>query len=104
MISLIVPCFNEQEVIAETVSRLVATMEKINVPFEVMLINDGSSDQTLNIIEGICKKDSRVKCISFSRNFGHQPAVTAGIHHASGEAAIILDADLQDPPEMIPLM
>ncbi len=102
MISLIVPCYNEEALIAESGARITSVMEAAAIPFEIIFINDGSTDQTFSIIQRMSKNDQRVKCISFSRNFGHQPAVSAGIHHASGEAAVILDADLQDPPELIP--
>jgi len=104
LISLIIPCFNEEAIIDETVGRLKNVMEKSEHNFEIIFINDGSTDQTLTKLEKHCASDKRFKVISFSRNFGHQPAISAGICFAKGDAAIIMDADLQDPPEIIPEM
>jgi glycosyltransferase involved in cell wall biosynthesis len=103
-ISVIVPCYNEEKVIDETVSRLVRALEIITNDYEIIFINDGSRDGTLEKIETHCAVNKKLKCISFSRNFGHQPAISAGIFYASGEVAVIIDADLQDPPEVIPRM
>lgn len=104
-LSVIIPCYNEEDVILETHRRIIEMF--VSGKFrsrEIVYINDGSRDATLGILEQIAKKDSSVKVISFSRNFGHQTAVTAGIHHASGDLAVIIDADLQDPPSVIPEM
>lgn len=104
-LSVIVPCYNEEEVIEETYKRLKDVMEKNDVEtYELLFVNDGSSDKTLEILTKLALEDKNVKIISFSRNFGHQPAVTAGIHNCSGDYAAIIDADLQDPPELIPQM
>src|SRR5438128_139197 len=103
-ISVIVPCYNEAKVIDETVSRLAAAFANASYDYEIIFINDGSKDDTLGKIEAHCKLNKKIKCISFSRNFGHQPALSAGILYACGDAAIIIDADLQDPPELIPRM
>jgi glycosyltransferase involved in cell wall biosynthesis len=103
-ISVIVPCFNEESVINETYSRLSTIMQKHQYKHELIFINDGSSDQTAYILNSLAQKDSNVIVLHFSRNFGHQPAVSAGIRHCTGTHAIIIDADLQDPPELIPDM
>lgn len=102
LISIIVPCFNEQEVIHMTHSRLSA-LELKGYRREIIYIDDGSSDDTQKCLREIAEDDG-VKVLSFSRNFGHQTAVTAGIDAAEGDALVIIDADLQDPPEAIPRM
>lgn len=102
--SVIVPCFNEQDVLLKTYERLKSIMKSYFPRHEIIFINDGSSDKTLSLLKDLCGKDPSVRCVSFSRNFGHQAAVTAGIRHCSGDVGIILDADLQDPPECIPDM
>ncbi|MDH6311888.1 glycosyltransferase involved in cell wall biosynthesis [Parabacteroides sp. PFB2-10] len=101
-LALIIPCYNEEMVIAEAYRRTKAVLDTIQNPTEIIFINDGSRDKTRELLEEIAKKDAEVKVIHFSRNFGHQPAVTAGIHHCDADLAIILDADMQDPPELIP--
>ncbi|MBC7406823.1 MAG: glycosyltransferase family 2 protein [Arcicella sp.] len=104
-ISIIIPCFNEEQVISHTYERVDKTMKSFkHGGYELIFINDGSRDKTLEILRGISQKDSHVKILSFSRNFGHQPAVTAGINICLGDIAIIIDADLQDPPELFPEM
>ncbi len=100
-ISLIIPCYNEEEVIRIAYKRIIDVMETLDNDFEIIFINDGSKDKTLEILEDIAKTNRRVKVIGLSRNFGHQPAVSAGIESCSGDAAIIMDADMQDPPELI---
>jgi len=99
-ISVIVPCFNEQEVIATTHRELKRVLGNLKSPYEILYINDGSSDNTLELLQRISQNDENSKLISFSRNFGHQAAVSAGISNCSGDVAIIIDADLQDPPEL----
>lgn len=99
--SIIVPLYNESEVISETYNRLKAVMDSIGEPYEVVMINDGSRDDTAFLAKEICRKDPNFKLLSFSRNFGHQTAITAGMDYASGKAVIVIDADLQDPPEII---
>ena len=103
-LSLVIPTFNEEEVIEETHRRIRKVMDSLNKTYEIIYINDGSFDNTKKLIENITLTDKAARLISFSRNFGHQAAVFAGIAEAKGDAVIILDADLQDPPELIPDM
>ena len=103
-ISLIVPACNEEEVLPIAYPRMKAAMEKTGYGYEIIFINDGSRDGTMRELRRIAAEDKRVKVLSFSRNFGHQLAVTAGMDRAAGDALIIIDADLQDPPELIPDM
>lgn len=104
-ISVVIPMYYEEEVAEECYKRVQKVLTSIsNYDYEIIFINDGSKDKTLEILEAIAKKDKKVKIISFSRNFGHQCAVTAGIQFVTGDAIVIIDADLQDPPELIPDM
>lgn len=103
-LTIIVPCYNEEQVISVTHERLVAMMDGTAWDCRILYINDGSHDDTPAILNNIAENDSRVTVIHFSRNFGHQAAVSAGLHRCEGELAAIIDADLQDPPELIPLM
>ncbi|MDO6994846.1 glycosyltransferase family 2 protein [Brachyspira innocens] len=104
-ISIIIPCYNEEEVLNTFYERIDNVSKKLlNYECEFIFVNDGSKDKTEQIIEELNKKDSRVKLFSFSRNFGHQAAVSCGIHNSKGDIAVIIDADLQDPPEIIPDM
>ena len=104
-ISVVVPMYYEEEVAKECYNRLVENLKKMqDYEYEIIFVNDGSKDKTLEIIEEIANNDKNVKIISFSRNFGHQAAVTAGIKYVTGDAIVIIDADLQDPPELIPDM
>ena len=103
--SVVVPCFDEEAVICEIHSRLVATLEAIpDLDFECVYVDDGSRDATLNILRQIHRADSRVRVLALSRNFGHEIAIAAGLERAAGDAVAIIDADLQDPPEIIPEM
>lgn len=99
--SVIVPVYNEEFVIQETYKRLKKVMDSTEETYEMIFVNDGSRDRTLEIVRAICKKDKRVKLLSFSRNFGHQIAITAGMDYSGGKAVVVIDADLQDPPEVI---
>jgi len=102
-LSVIVPCYNEEEVITESYSRLKKVLDGISsYQTEIIFINDGSKDRTAQMLSDIAATDKQVKVLHFSRNFGHQPAVTAGIHYCTSDLAVIIDADLQDPPELIP--
>jgi glycosyltransferase involved in cell wall biosynthesis len=102
--SVIVPMYNEEEVIPETYRRLTKVMEGLNKSYEIIFINDGSRDNTKAMLSELCKTDKRVKMIDFARNFGHQIAITAGMDYAAGDCMVIIDGDLQDPPELIPDM
>lgn len=100
-ISIVLPVYFEEKVVNTTYSRVKDVLSKISYDYEIIFVNDGSGDQTLKFLKEIACGDKTVKIISFSRNFGHQIAVTAGIDAATGDAVIIMDADLQDPPELI---
>lgn len=99
--SIVVPVFNEELVIKESYRRLKAVMDRTQEKYELIFVNDGSRDRTSEMIEQICMDDASVKFLSFSRNFGHQIAISAGMDYASGQAVVVIDADLQDPPELI---
>ena len=104
-ISVVVPMYYEEEVAKECYTRLKGVLDKIeNYSYEIIFVNDGSKDKTLEILKDIAKEDENSKIISFARNFGHQCAVTAGLRYVTGDAIVIIDADLQDPPELIPEM
>lgn len=98
MISVVVPMYNEESVIEESVKRIKETLLKIGEGYEIILVNDGSTDLTEKVARKLCVEDKCVKLINFSRNFGHQTAITAGMEKSSGDAVIVIDADLQDPP------
>lgn len=102
-VSVIVPAYNEAENVIPLTNRLVPLLEKYN-DYEIIFINDGSEDTTLEVIECLHKKNSKIHFISFSKNFGHQYALRAGIDYASGNCIISMDADMQHPPELIPQM
>jgi glycosyltransferase involved in cell wall biosynthesis len=103
-LSVVVPMYNEEEVIETTYRRLLGVLDSIDETYEIVFVNDGSRDRTADIVRKICSADSRVKMVDFSRNFGHQIAVTAGMDYTQGRAVVLIDADLQDPPEVIPQM
>lgn len=104
MISIIVPCFNEQEVIPIFFNELEKTRKKINTDFEYIFIDDGSTDRTLDVIRSLSKVKNYVRFISFSRNFGKESALYAGLKASNGSLVTVMDADLQDPPELLPQM
>lgn len=105
-ISVVIPVYYEEEVVQKCYESLKENLDKVkeNYSYEMIFVNDGSKDKTLEILEKIANLDKEVKVISFSRNFGHQAAVTAGLKYVTGDAIVIIDADLQDPPEVIPEM
>lgn len=100
--SIIIPIFCEEENLAELSARLIQTMEGLGRPFEIIFVNDSSRDRSLEILREMHRRDPRIKVVSFSRNFGHQIAITAGMQYARGDSAILMDGDLQDPPEVLP--
>ena len=100
-ISVVVPCFNEEQVLPQLFERIQAAACSWGASYEVVVVDDGSHDGSWSLIESFHRQDARWKAIRFSRNFGHQIAVSAGLAHAVGEAVIVIDADLQDPPEVI---
>lgn len=101
-LSVVIPVFNENEVLPQLRARLSPVLDKCTTDYEIIFVNDGSTDNTLPLLKTWAAQDNRIKIISLSRNFGKEAAVTAGLSAATGQAVIILDADLQDPPEIIP--
>lgn len=99
--SIVAPIYNEEGNIPQLYERITKVMDSTGEPWELILVNDGSRDRSLELIAQLAKADSRVKVLNFARNFGHQTAVTAGIDFSSGKAVVLIDADLQDPPEVI---
>lgn len=99
--SIVVPVYNEELVIKESYIRLSNVMSKTKESYEIIFVNDGSRDKSKEQLQRTCEIDKKVKLIDFSRNFGHQAAITAGMELSSGEAVVVIDADLQDPPEVI---
>ena len=104
-ISVVIPMYYEEEVAQECYNRTSKVLQSLNkYEYEMIFVNDGSRDRTLEILENISKEDDKVKIISLSRNFGHQAAVTCGLKYTTGDAVVIMDADMQDPPEVIEQM
>ncbi|MCL2560370.1 MAG: glycosyltransferase family 2 protein [Turicibacter sp.] len=108
VISLIIPCYNEEESFAPLYEKLCSVSQQMNekygIGFEFLMVNDGSRDQTLELIRNTAEADDRVKYISFSRNFGKEAAIYAGLQNCTGDYAVVIDADLQHPPDMLPVM
>jgi dolichol-phosphate mannosyltransferase len=104
MISVVTPIFNEEDNLPELRRRMTAALDATGEAWELVLVNDGSRDRSASLIRRFHGEDGRIKLIDLSRNFGHQPALTAGIHHARGDCVILADGDLQDPPEVIAAM
>jgi dolichol-phosphate mannosyltransferase len=102
LLSVVVPCYNEEAVIEETHQRLTEVLRRLDdLEYELIYVDDGSRDRTAAVLEQLHAADESVRVLRFSRNFGHQMAVTAGVEHAMGDAVVLIDADLQDPPEVI---
>jgi len=101
-LSIIVPVYNEEEVLPEFCARLRAALTTVPCAAEILFVDDGSLDSTPELLEKLASEDERVRVLRFTRNFGHQAALCAGIDHCTGDAAVLMDADLQDPPELIP--
>ena len=101
LLSVVVPCANEEQVLNQTHARLVEVLGSRELDFEIVYVDDGSTDATPLILQALQRTDERVRVVRLSRNFGHQVAITAGMEHASGDAVVVIDADLQDPPEVI---
>lgn len=102
MLSIVIPIYNESEILQLLYDRLVSASELWEEDYEIILVDDGSSDNSLEIMEGFVSQNPRFKVLKLSRNFGHQPAISAGIKYAKGDAVIVMDGDLQDPPEELP--
>src|ERR1035438_9189501 len=98
-LSLVIPVFNEEAVLPLTLRQLRTVLSGMDCDYEIIFINDGSRDASLEILLREAAADIRIKAVSFSRNFGHQAAVTAGLDFATGDAVVVMDADLQDPPD-----
>lgn len=103
-ISVVIPCYNEQEVLPKLHTNLLKVLDKLEIEFDVILVDDGSTDDSWNLISKLNADDSRFKGIRLSRNYGHQIALTSGLDQAEGQVVVIMDADLQDPPSVIPEM
>ncbi|MDD3517099.1 MAG: glycosyltransferase family 2 protein [Chromatiales bacterium] len=102
LLSIVVPAYNEAQVLPEFHRRLAAVLDGLDLRGEIVYVNDGSSDATLDVMHALKQQDPRVALIDLSRNFGKEIAMTAGLDHARGDAVVVIDADLQDPPELIP--
>lgn len=100
-LSLVIPIFNEEETIPELHTRLSAFLAELNVTWEVVFVDDGSKDASLRLLKELANAETRYRVVSFARNFGHQIAITAGVDYAEGRAVVVMDADLQDPPEVV---
>lgn len=103
-ISVVIPCYNEELVIEECIRRVIATCKLLGKPWELILVDDGSTDQTWHLIEQAAADKTEISAFRLSRNFGHQAALSCGLHNAQSDYTLILDADLQDPPELLPDM
>ena len=103
-ISVVLPVYNEEKGVAEVYRRLKAVLAGMSLSHEIIFVNDGSRDRSWQSILDVARQDSAVKAVNLSRNFGHQIAITAGIDVSTGAAVVVMDSDLQDPPELIPTM
>jgi polyisoprenyl-phosphate glycosyltransferase len=102
VVSVVVPLYNEEDNVAELHRRLTAALEPLGIPYEIVLVDDGSRDETAAMLDALRARDRSIACLHLSRNFGHQAAVSAGIDHGRGQALVVMDGDLQDPPELLP--
>lgn len=102
MYSIVIPIYNERETIPELYRRLKSVIQSFDAPVEVIFVDDGSSDDSFDMLTALHKEDGRFKVLRFSRNFGHQVAITAGMEFVNGDAVVLMDGDLQDPPELLP--
>ena len=103
-LSIVIPVYNSSEIFPELHKRLYSTLTDMKIQYEIIAVVDGCRDYSAEVIASLCKNDNNLKLIEFSRNFGHQMAITAGLQHTSGEMIIVMDDDLEDPPEMIPVL
>ena len=103
-LSVVIPIYNEESNIHELIERVLRTCKTITDDYEIILVDDGSKDRSLELIKEICQNETHVRFICLSRNFGHQVAVMAGLDHSKGDSVIIIDGDLQDPPELLPAL
>lgn len=101
-LTVVLPVYNEEALLPELHRRLLATLEPLGLPWEIIYVDDGSSDRSLEVVTGLARANPRVGVLALSRNFGHQMALTAGLDHARGDGVVLMDSDLQDPPELIP--
>ncbi|MGQ0704435.1 MAG: glycosyltransferase family 2 protein, partial [Gemmatimonadales bacterium] len=101
-LSIVIPVYNEEETLPELARRVTESLSRAGLRYEVIFVNDGSRDQSPSILKSLAGGDQRIKVISFSRNFGHQAAMYAGLRRATGKAVVLMDGDLQDPPEVVP--
>src|SRR5437762_42779 len=102
-LSVVIPLYNEEENIPELYRRVRSSLDSLCISYEVILVNDGSKDGTADMVEELQRKDPRLVAVHLSRNFGHQPAVCAGLDASEGRVVIVMDGDLQDPPEVVDL-
>ena len=102
MLSMVVPVLNEQEALPRAYAALTRVLEGLDMPFEVVVVDNGSTDATPELMREVCDRDPRWRFVRLSRNFGYQNSITAGMLAAAGDAVMVIDADLQDPPELIP--
>ncbi|NTV62825.1 MAG: glycosyltransferase family 2 protein, partial [Oscillochloris sp.] len=101
-LSVVIPAYNEEENLPALYARLRASLDPLDLRYELIFVNDGSRDRTLSMLQQLSVEDTRVVAIDLARNFGHQVAISAGLDHSQGQAVIIMDGDLQDPPEVLP--
>ena len=104
LVSIIIPVYNEAEGLPALIARLHPVLRALACDYELIFVNDGSTDETSRMLKDLALNDDRIRVLTFSRNFGHQPAITAGLDFAEGDAVVVMDADLQDPPEILPEM